>query len=101
MRLFHSAYYNFVGHVREIYPHARIILISGSMLTGRRLHDQRRLLDGVYQRLKQNGADNIYRFDFSPLDPTLGYGADWHPSMRQHEKMANELTPYLQKLMEW
>ena len=101
MRLFHSAYYDFVGHVREIYPHARIVLISGSMLTGRRLHDQRRLLDGVYQRLKQNGADNIYRFDFSPLDPGLGYGADWHPSIPQQRVMADELTRFIEKILGW
>ena len=49
----------------------------------------------------QQGDAEVYRFDFTPHDCSLGYGADWHPSMRQHEKMANELTPFLQKLMKW
>ena len=49
----------------------------------------------------QQGDKEVYRFDFTPHDGSLGYGADWHPSMRQHEKMANELTPFLKKLMNW
>ena len=31
----------------------------------------------------------------------LGYGADYHPSKWQHEKMAGELTAYLRGLMNW
>ena len=48
-----------------------------------------------YQLLKQ-----VYRFDFTPIDGSLGYGTDWHPSLQRHQKMADELTPFLQKLIE-
>ena len=95
------AYFHFVEHVRSIYPGAKIVLISGSMLTGKRLHDQRILLNGVYQRLKDMGVDNIYRFDFSPLDPSLGYGADYHPSIRRQRVMADELTRFIETTMGW
>ena len=101
MRLFHMAYFHFVEHVRSIYPGAKIVLISGSMLTGKRLHDQRILLNGVYQRLKDMGVDNIYRFDFSPLDPSLGYRTDYHPSIRQQRVMADELTRFIETTMGW
>lgn len=101
MKLFHMAYYSFVEHVRSIYPNARIILISGSMLTEKRLLDQKRMLNSVYQRLKEKGEDNIYRFDFSPLDPNLGYGADWHPSIPQQRVMADELTHFIENITGW
>jgi hypothetical protein len=31
----------------------------------------------------------------------LGYGAKWHPSKWQQEKMAGELIAYLRGLMKW
>ena len=37
----------------------------------------------------------------SPQTDALGYGANWHPSMRQQQKMANELAAYLKELMNW
>ena len=43
----------------------------------------------------------IYRFDMSPQTGSLGIGASYHPSMRQHQKMASELTAFLKKLMKW
>lgn len=35
----------------------------------------------------------------SPQTGDLGYGADYHPSERQAEKMATELTRYLTTLI--
>lgn len=101
LKLFHRAYYSFIKHVRSIYPNARIILVSGSMLTERRLQDQIRLLDGIYNRLKAEGEDNLYRFDFSPLDGSLGYGANWHPSKPQQRIMADELIRFIEKIVGW
>ena len=40
-------------------------------------------------------------FDFTPQTGSLGYAPGWHPTMRQHRKMAVELTTYLKKLMNW
>ena len=45
------------------------------------------------------GDKLVYRFDFSPQTGDLGYGTDWHPSLRQHQRMADELTPFLRQLM--
>jgi hypothetical protein len=43
----------------------------------------------------------VFRFDFTPQTGDIGYGASWHPSKWQHEKMAAELTAYLRSLMKW
>ena len=38
---------------------------------------------------------------FTPQNGDLKYGASWHPSYWQHQKMAAELTAYLRVLMGW
>ena len=87
--------------VRSHYPHAKIVLVSGCMMTGKALFSARRAMDTTADYAHQQGDTEVYRFDFPPHDSSLGYGASFHPSMRQHEKMANEFTTYLRQLMQW
>lgn len=89
------------SQVRSHYPNAKIVLLSGCMMNGQQLHSAQQAMDTTKDYAHQQGDTEVYRFDFTPHDGSLGYGADWHPSMRQHEKMANELTNYLKKLMKW
>ena len=96
-----DGYRKFVSHLRDIYPKAKIVLLSGSMLSGKPLDDVKRAMDTVVSERKQAGDSEVYRFDMSPQTGSLGYGANWHPSMRQQQKMANELTAYLKELMNW
>lgn len=60
---------------------------------------------GVYRNYGSpasgSGDGEVYRFDMSPQTGSLGYAPGWHPTMRQHRKMAVELTSYLKKLMNW
>ena len=51
--------------------------------------------------MNSQGDKEVYRFDMSPQTGSLGIGASYHPSMRQHQKMASELTAFLKKLMKW
>lgn len=71
------------------------------MLSGKPLEDVKRAMDTVVEERKQAGDTEVYRFDMSPQTGSLGYGANWHPSMRQQQKMATELTAYLKTLMNW
>ena len=87
--------------VRSHYPKAKIVLLCGCMMNGAQLLSAQQAMDVTVKDAHQQGDSEVYRFVFTPHDGSLGYGADWHPSMRQHEKMANELTPFLKKLMEW
>lgn len=87
--------------VRSHYPKAKIVLLCGCMMNGKQLRSAQQAMDVTVDDAHKQGDAEVYRFDFTPHDGSLGYGADWHPSMRQHEKMANELTPFLKKLMNW
>lgn len=99
--LLQNAYRDFVGYLRKVYPQAKLVLLTGSMLNGKGLADVKEALDTVTAERQSQGDMNVFRFDMSPQNGSLGYGASYHPSRRQHQKMALELTAYLRKLMGW
>lgn len=92
---FEAAYAGFVAHLRELYPQAKIVLLTGSMMSGKALSDVKGVLDHI---ASENAG--VYRFDMTPQDGSLGYGADYHPSRQQAQKMADELTSYLKTLLD-
>jgi len=96
-----EAYTKFLAQVRGHNPQAKIVYLCGSMLNGKELDIARKTLDDVVAEARKGGDREVYRFDFAPQDGSLGYGASWHPSLWQHEKMAGELTSYLRALMQW
>ena len=71
------------------------------MLGGKELEIAKKTLNDVVDEANKNGDKEVYRFDFTPQDGALKYGADWHPSRWQHEKMGAELTAFLRNLMGW
>lgn len=91
-------YLAFIRHLHEVQPQAKIVALTGSMLAGTPLKEQKVVLDHVGEIVKAEGVD-YYHFDMSTQDGSLGYGASWHPSMKQHEKMAGELIPFLRSII--
>lgn len=93
--LFEEYYNNFVDHLRELHPQAKIVLTVGPMLNGELLD----IMNEAHDRIAE-GRENVYRFNYTPCDGSLGYGADWHPSRAQARLMASELVPFLRSLNE-
>ena len=87
--------------MRQRNPHAKIVYLCGSMLNGKELDIARRILDEVVAEARKGGDAEVYRFDFTPQTGDLYYGASWHPSLWQHQKMAAELVAFLRPLMKW
>jgi lysophospholipase L1-like esterase len=100
-KLLKAAYKKFLAQVRGHNPKAKIVYLCGSMLYGKELDLCRQILNEVVDEAHKAGDQEVYRFDFSPSDGTLLYGADWHPSVWQHELMAAELTAGLRRIMKW
>lgn len=96
-----NGYRNFLITLRKHYPNAKIVFLSGSMLIGQALEHVKYAMDNVVREARIAGDKQVYRFDMSWQTGDLGYGADYHPSKWQHEKMAAELTAYLRGLMNW
>ncbi len=92
-----EAYREFLTHVREVYPSARIIIATGPMLGDKESSEQRAVLDRICRDFTKKGDKRLYRFDFSFQTGDLGYGASWHPSKLQHEKMAGELMQFIRE----
>ncbi|MBR6885265.1 MAG: lipase [Prevotella sp.] len=101
IKLFTEAYRKFLKTVREHYPNAKIVLLTGSMLNGKEMELQQKTLNELRDEARKNGDKEVYRFDFTPQTGELYYGASWHPSIWQHEKMAGELTAFIRMLMKW
>lgn len=96
-----SAYVKFIHTIRGNYPKAKILLLTGTMVRGKRLQDIQTAQLNAMETLKQEGETNVYRFDFTPDDGSLGYGMFKHPNVARNKKMAAELVPFLKKLMGW
>ncbi len=87
---------DFVNRLTGYYPGARIVLLTGSMMNGRALDDVKSALD----RVASAHPGVVSRFDMTPQDGQLGYGADYHPSAAQARLMADELTAFLRTILQ-
>lgn len=101
LKLYKKAFKKFLKTVRSHNPKAKIVLLCGSMMSGQELKDAQTALNEVVAEANKEGDKEVYRFDFTPQDGSLMYGADFHPSIWQHEKMGAELTAFLRTLMKW
>lgn len=96
-----NAFKTFIQTLRGHYPKAKIVLLTGSMLHGQRLADVQKAEQDAVDDAHARGDKEVYRFDFTPDDGSLGYGAYKHPSKARHEYMANELLPFIRKITGW
>jgi len=99
--LLKQGYQRLLKMIREHNPKAKILFLCGSMLNGKELEIAKQILDEVTAEANKAGDKEVYRFNFTPQNGDLGFGNDYHPSVRQHEKMAAELAAYLRTLMHW
>lgn len=96
-----DAFKRFIKTLRNNYPNAKIVMLTGTMIRGQRLANLKKAQDDAMEDAHQRGDKEVYRFDFTPADGSLGYGCFKHPSMRQNEQMANELVPFLKQITGW
>jgi lysophospholipase L1-like esterase len=101
VKLLKAAYKKFLSQVRSHNPKAKIVYLCGSMLGGKELEIAKKTLNEVVDEANKAGDKEVYRFDFTPQTGDIRFGASWHPSVWQHQKMAAELTAYLRSLMQW
>ncbi|MBR3472067.1 MAG: lipase [Prevotella sp.] len=96
-----AAYVRFIHTIRSHYPKAKIVLLTGTMVRGKRLEDIQTAQRQAMTELEKKGEHLVWRFDFTPDDGSLGYGMFKHPNVARNRKMASELVPFLKKLMNW
>lgn len=95
---FGSAYYDLICQVREKNPDAYIICSLGAM--GNDLMPE--IEEQVAAYSANTGDYRVTTFEFANQNGYRdGYGADYHPSAKTHQKMADKLAPFIAELMNW
>lgn len=89
----------FVKMIRGRYAQAKVVLLTGPMLHGEQLASIKAALDQATAALNAAGETEVYRYDFTPMDGSHGYGTLDHPTVAEHTSMARSLTAFLQSLL--
>jgi lysophospholipase L1-like esterase len=104
---FDRTYLAFIRDVRAHYPKAAIFCTLGPALSdnwpeGRQaLTRARHGVKGAVDALAAAGDKRIFFVEFPVQTGANGYGCDWHPSLRTHELMGEQLEAELRAKMGW
>ncbi|MBN1699016.1 MAG: hypothetical protein JW881_15970 [Spirochaetales bacterium] len=98
---FTTAYTNFVRKIRTQYPQTHIYCAVGPMLSDDKLASARDYIGSVVNTLTSGGDSRIHFIEFPVQDAANGYGEDWHPSVKTHELMANQLAAQIRTDLGW
>lgn len=104
---FIETYINFVKDIRIRYPNTQFIAVIGPMMIDGYPEGQttystmQNYLNGVVVGLKQDGFEGFYIADLTSQNSSTGYGASWHPNIKQHRINGEELANYISLRMGW
>lgn len=97
--LFSSTYIQFINKLFSYHPDSKIICATGVMMTdyypagAMQWSRITSLVEKVVDTLKAKGFQNVFYFQMETQ--SAPYGEDWHPTMETHERMAAELTGFI------
>ena len=94
---FVNTYIRFVKKIRLQYPSAKIICVAGPSGLDDKWTKFQSHVQAAALHFKSRDK-GIYYFEFSPFDPN---GSDWHPNVKEHQQMANELILFVKKITKW
>ncbi len=99
-----GAYIKLIKSLREQYPKARIYCAEGTMMNDFWPADvkaQSTCRSYIKRAVAECGDSNVTAIWFSAKQPEDGLGADWHPSLKTHQRMADVLTAALRADLKW
>ncbi len=110
---FVNAYAEFLVSLNKNYPNAEFFILDGPMMSNDYPIDSasgepyptsdifQRYLNGLIKRLYQKNFENIHYYSLTPNHYKVGYGAEWHPNVLQHQINGTELSNYISGIMGW
>ena len=102
---FERAYDAFLAELRQRYPSAHLVCVTGPMVSDtwppgeERLTKLNRWVTGAVERRKAQGDARISFLALEPQSPP--FGEDWHPTLETHARMAREVTGHLREKLGW
>ena len=96
---FSKAYDDLLSMVRADYPEARILCVLGPAGDEtRRLFSR---IETLVEARRAAGDGNLSTLLFPETQDGEGLGTGWHPSMKTHIRMADELTAKIEAFLGW
>jgi lysophospholipase L1-like esterase len=95
---FCSKYVSFLNALRQHYPQAQLVCLTSPMADARLMAVLQRYLTGVVAHQNAAGDAAVHKFLFAR---SYRSGCDNHPSLAEHQLIAQELTAYLQTTLHW
>ncbi|WP_419869677.1 cellulase family glycosylhydrolase [Chryseobacterium sp. CT-SW4] len=90
-------YVAFIQNIYKKYPETRIVLLNSPMVSGPKNMVFMECLQSIKDRFKNDKKHlPIEVFEFKEMKPT---GCGHHPSIKDDQKMADELYPFFKKLL--
>ncbi len=95
---FIRGYVKFIGTIYNHYPDAQLVLLTSPMINDERSEILYSCLQSVKNKsvLQYTSRKEINVFRFSPVPST---GCAGHPTIKEHKIMADQLIPFVQKLV--
>jgi lysophospholipase L1-like esterase len=96
--VFINNYIRLIDLVKSKYPDAQLALLNSPMLNGNKRTTLQNCLTIVKARIDKKYPSNkkVALFFFKPM---TAWGCGGHPSVEDHEILANELAPFFKKLI--
>lgn len=101
---FLGAYLALLQSVRAVYPDAHVFCAVGPMVgqdQPSHLTDSRQYTQAVVDSARDSGDDKVYYIEFPMNTPADGFGANEHPSLATHRRMAEQLTAAIRNVTGW
>ncbi len=95
-----DAYRAFIARIRAAYPKAHIFLTIGSMGHGPNGAIPP-LNTAIAAACAKDGDAKVHTLALANQDAANGIGADWHPSVKTHQLMADAISAEIAKTLKW
>ena len=96
---FVNDYIQFIRLIRKRHPQAQICCLGSPVFSGEKNIRLTNYLSMVVQYMKKvENDDKVHLFSFSG---SYNQGCTGHPDQEEHQKMAEDLLPFIRKVMNW
>jgi hypothetical protein len=99
--LFVNNYFRLIDTIQTKYTTPDILCLVGPMMSGSTLNKIKRYLTFIADSATKKGLGNVSFFEMSAQTGDLGIAIDYHPTIAQHQRNAQELTNFIKTLKEW
>ena len=96
-----GGYEAFLTRVRTLYPKAAIYCATSPMMGGGQGDEAKSYLTQIVSEENAAGDKNVRLLVFETQDAKNGFGADWHPSVKTDQIMADKMAGTLATDLGW